>query len=171
MRKENVLVVVLICLVVAVGVLYKYTGSGKPGSSRLNTGQENTADRTGIAWENMTEGLARAKAEGKPVFLYFHADWCTFCVKLKKTTFKDKHVLKLLAKDFVSISIDTDKQRDLAVKWRVTGLPTMWFLKPDGSEIDRIPGFVNAKNMVKILNFLSTKQYQQVSFHDFLKTL
>jgi thioredoxin-related protein len=90
---------------------------------------------------------------------------------LKKTTFKDKKVQQVLAQNFVSISIDTDKNRDLATQWRVTGLPTLWFLKPDGSKIERIPGYVDPGQMVKILNFVDSKQYEQVSFHDFIKRL
>ncbi len=172
MRKENVLVIILICMAFAGGVFYKYSDAHKTQSLQSAPEKEGSSDSTtGIDWVSMEEGLARAETEDKPIFLYFHASWCTYCVKLKKTTFKDKKVQQVLAQNFVSISIDTDKNRDLATQWRVTGLPTLWFLKPDGSKIERIPGYVDPGQMVKILRFVDSKQYEQVSFHDFIKRL
>ena len=105
------------------------------------------------------------------IFLYFHAEWCTYCTKLKKTTFKDRDVIQSLGNSFVSIAIDTDKHKEIAKKWRVTGLPTIWFLKPDGSKISNIPGYVTADQMIQFLKYIETKSYETVKFHDFVKTL
>lgn len=169
MKKGNVLVIVLIFLAVTGVVIYQYSDAKKTGP--VNTGSQGAKDGTVIGWEDMQPGLARAKAEGKPVFLYFHADWCTYCVKLKKTTFKDKSVLAYLAQNFVSISVDTDKHREVSEKWRVTGLPTLWFLTPDGGKISKIPGYVGAEQMTRFLAYIHTKQYEQMSFNEFIKTM
>ncbi len=95
-----------------------------------------------------------ARQEGKPVFLYFHAQWCTYCVKLKKTTFKDQEVLSYLNENFISISVDTDQNQTLAEQWRVRGLPTMWFLEADGSKINNIPGYMDASRLLEILEYV-----------------
>ena len=171
MRKGNVLVIVLICLAVTGVVYYQYSEAGKTASRLSGSGNTTAGGGSGIAWKSLEQGLASAKAENKPVLLYFHADWCAYCVKLKKTTFRDKAVLAYLADHFISISVDTDKRRELLNQWQVTGLPTMWFLKPGGDKINKIPGYVDADQMVKFLKYIHAGTYEQVSFHEFIKTL
>lgn len=173
MRKENVLVVIIICIAVASVMLYKNFKSAKTSSvlsveeSSLNKGLSSAT----IDWQDYEQGLAKAQATGKHIFLYFHADWCTYCVKLKKTTFKNKAVLTYLRDNFISISVDTDKNTELSKQWKVKGLPTLWFLKPDNSKISSIPGYVDKKQFLNILKYIHTQSYDKLSFNEFLKTI
>jgi len=173
MRKENVLVVAIICIAVVSVILYKNYRSTKILS--VLPGEESSLDEglssATIDWQNYEQGLAKAKATGKHIFLYFHADWCTYCVKLKKTTFKNKTVLTYLKDNFISISVDTDKNTELSTQWRVKGLPTLWFLKPDHSKISSIPGYVDKKLFLHILKYIHTQSYDKLSFNEFLKTI
>lgn len=66
MRKENILVIVLI--VIAVVGIGTYFMNGEPTDVPLST-------EGGISWKEYTEGMALAKQENKQIFLYFHADW------------------------------------------------------------------------------------------------
>ncbi len=167
MKKENILVVALICIAVA-GVVY-FTGD-KPGTPQPKQVQQTTAEAPaddGINWKNYSDGVAMAENQDKHIFLYFQAQWCTYCTKLKETSFKDPAVIDLLQKHFVSISIDTDQHKDLAMKWKVRGLPTLWFLKPDTSKISNIPGYVDAKQLTKVLDYIQTRSYDKLSFSEF----
>ena len=112
-----------------------------------------------------------AKSQNKHIFLYFHADWCTYCRKLKKTTFRNEAVLTYLKDNFISILVDTEKKKELTTQWKVRGLPTLWFLNPDNSKITSIPGFVNEKQFLRILKYIHTENYDKISFQKFVKTL
>ncbi|MCG8530868.1 MAG: thioredoxin family protein, partial [Desulfovibrionales bacterium] len=101
------------------------------------TGGSNT-----IQWEKYAPGLSRALSEKKHVFIYFNAPWCTYCKKLKSTTFKDENVLAYLDENFVSIWVNTDENPRLAKQWKVNGLPTLWFLDALGQRISHLPGYV-----------------------------
>ncbi len=171
MKKENILVIVLILVAVA-GVLgYNYAKTGEWFGASPD-GSLDKADNTGsINWMEYNEGLALAKATNKPVFLYFHADWCTYCTKLKKTTFKDEEVLRFLDESFVSISVDSDKNKMLATQWKVRGLQTLWFLKPDNSKISNIPGYVDGNQFLQILKYIHTQSYEKMKFQEFAKSL
>ena len=172
MKKENVLVIVLICVAVAGVIFYQNLKNGS--SDALVSGGGSVAiakDNSSISWTALSDGMTLAKEQEKHIFLYFHAQWCTYCTKLKKTTFKDRDVIQSLENSFVSIAIDTDKHKEIARQWRVTGLPTIWFLKPDGTKISNIPGYVNADQMTKFLKYIESKSYETVKFHDFVKTL
>ncbi len=144
MRKENILVLVLVCLVLAAAY---YFVDGQRG--KFSDKEEHIEISGGIQWNEYSKGLELASAQDKPVFLYFHADWCTYCQKLKQTTFADAGVIQALHQDFVPVSVDVDKKRDLARNWNVRGLPMMVFLKPDGSRIGSIPGFVDAGSLMR----------------------
>ncbi|MCF8092925.1 MAG: thioredoxin fold domain-containing protein [Desulfotignum sp.] len=126
-------------------------------------------DGTGINWEDYTPGLAQARNQDKSVFLYFYAQWCTYCTKLKKTTFLDERVLAYLEKNFISISVDTDQNQALSQSWQVKGLPTMWFLTPEGNRISSLPGYVDGSQLFQILRYIHTKSYSSMSFQDFVK--
>ncbi|MBU8848788.1 MAG: thioredoxin family protein [Desulfobacterales bacterium] len=112
-----------------------------------------------------------AKNQNKHIFLYFHADWCTYCKDLKKTTFKNKAVLDYLKDNFISVKVDTDKNNKLATQWNVKGLPTLWFLKPDNSKINSVPGYVNPEQFLHILKYIHTASYDKMSFQEFIKTI
>lgn len=197
MKKENILVVALIAIAMAGIYLYTTqkparhaatpprkeapafaseavanTPPSSPGNAAAgsNTGSNagNSTGSNGIGWKDYTPGLARAKKDNKNVFLYFHAQWCTYCTKLKKTTFRDPKVLAYLAENFVSISVDTDQNQSLSRQWRVKGLPTMWFLTPEGKQISSLPGYVGAGQMLQVLKFIHTKSYDTMSFQEFV---
>ncbi|WP_022663866.1 thioredoxin family protein [Desulfospira joergensenii] len=169
MKKENILVVALILMAVAGVLIYNFSKTPEENVSAAVTPEPSQGKGTGIAWHSYGSGLAAAKSKGKNVFLYFHAPWCTYCTKLKKYTFTDKKVQALMDEHFVSISVDTDQNQALAQEWKVKGLPTMWFLEPDGSKISNIPGYIEADQMVRILEYIRTKSYETMSFHDFVR--
>ena len=92
---------------------------------------------------SLAEALQQAKADDKLVMIDFYADWCGYCDKLDDTTWKDAKVQAWLRGHVVPIKIDVDAEQDLAAKYQVRGLPTIVFLKPDGSEVERVGGYVD----------------------------
>lgn len=88
--------------------------------------------------------LAKAKESEKVVFVDFFTTWCGPCKKLDATTWKDEGVQKWLAENTVPLKVDAEKQGQLASRFRITAYPTLLFVEPDGSEKDRIVGYVDA---------------------------
>ncbi len=124
-----------------------------------------------IQWQNYEKGIAMAKAQGKKVFLYFHADWCGYCTKMKKTTFKDNSVIRYLNDNFIAISVDSDREKKIAGSYGVRGLPTYWLLKEDSTKLSSLPGYVDAERLLVVLKYIKTESYGKMSFNDFGKTL
>lgn len=171
MKKENILIVAIICIAFAGFMIYNSTKPEKQADPIQDKTPAQINDASTIDWQEYVQGMELAKTQDKPVFLYFHADWCTYCKKLKKTTFQDKAVLNYLKDNFISITVDTDKKKEIAAQWSVRGLPTLWFLKPDNSKISSIPGYIDAKHFLNILKFIHTASYDKMSFKEFVKTI
>jgi thiol:disulfide interchange protein len=106
----------------------------------------------GIAWEpTYAQALDKAKADNKPLMMDLYADWCGPCRKLDTETWGDPKVREA-ASGFVCVKVNVDNDQATAEKYGANAIPLVVFLKPDGTESDRSVGFVNAAEMLKLMN-------------------
>jgi thioredoxin-related protein len=86
-----------------------------------------------IEWLSYDEGLARAKAQQKPLCLVLYTDWCPHC-KNYSHVFDDPKVVER-AKDFVMVRANADREPAVAGKYATDGtyIPRTFFLAPDGA--------------------------------------
>jgi thiol:disulfide interchange protein DsbD len=98
-----------------------------------------------VSWQPYNEeALADAVKAGKPVFIDSFADWCIPCKELDKLTFSQPEVIAA-SRSFVMLKVDLTSSGDEKVKafykkFNVRGVPTLIFLKPDGTEIAELRG-------------------------------
>lgn len=110
-----------------------------------------------VAWvkpegANIDPILVQAKATNKPVFLYWGAVWCPPCNQIKATVFNRQDFIER-SKLFVPVYLDGDTPgaQQLGTRFKVRGYPTMILFKPDGSELTRLPGEVEASQYMEVL--------------------
>ena len=103
------------------------------------------APESAIAWSPFSkERLAEATAAGRPVFIDSFADWCIPCKEMDKLTFSRPDVIAA-SREFVMLKADLTSNKDAGVKafykkFGIKGVPTLIFIKPDGSEIEELRG-------------------------------
>lgn len=111
-------------------------------------------DDSGIAWQkgDVDAAFAAARTSNKPVFLYWGAEWCPPCNQVKATIFNRQDFIER-SRFFVPVYIDGDSPsaQKLGSRFKVSGYPTMILFKPDGSEITRLPGEVDAEQYMRVL--------------------
>ena len=90
------------------------------------------------------DAIARAKAEHKPVMIDFVTDWCRWCDTLDVRTYADPDVADYVNARVVPIKIDAEKGEgiEIAKRYGVTAYPTILFVTAEGTEIDRLLGFL-----------------------------
>ena len=98
---------------------------------------------------SVDEAKALAGKEKRLVFIDFYADWCQPCRMLEATTFKDPKVVEWLGKNTVALKVNGDNSPKLIDQFKVVSFPTLIFLKPDGTEIDRIITYVSAEQFLE----------------------
>ena len=109
----------------------------------------------GIDWfdGSVEEAFAAAKADGKPVYLYWGAVWCPPCHAISATVFKSPAFLER-SKLFVPVYLDGDTENAQAYgeKFGVRGYPTMIVFDANGTELTRIPGGIDLQAYANILD-------------------
>jgi len=110
-----------------------------------------------IDWKHYAgESIQQLTAEGKPVFFDFYADWCAPCKEMDATTFRDEYVVEL-SRRFTMVKVDCtspdEVTRRFMEKFQVTGMPTLIFLRPDGSEIQELRevGYVGPADFARMM--------------------
>jgi thioredoxin-related protein len=99
---------------------------------------------------SFNDAVAKASKEKKFIFIDFFTTWCGPCKMMDQGTFPDANVQKWLTEKAVAVKYDAEREIALADKFRIESYPTLLFLKPDGSEFDRIGGYVTPDEFMKV---------------------
>lgn len=152
-------------------------GDGENGDQAVET-SSHAADHEG-GWQDYQAGLSQAKQEGKYVVIDFWTTWCHWCKVMDKETYTDDEVIRRLDKDFVMVKVnaesgeaqgsdpDAPTGRELAREYGVNSYPTTWFIDSDGEKIAPLPGYVEPKQFILVLDFVSSGAYQSQTFQEF----
>lgn len=49
----------------------------------------------------------------KKIIVFIHTDWCEYCQKMKRTTFKNQEIIQILNSDFYFIDFNGEEKRDI----------------------------------------------------------
>ncbi len=100
---------------------------------------------------NLLESLKSATASNRPVILYFTASWCGPCRQMARSTLSDSSVLTTLG-EYVPVALDLDLHPQDATDRHVSAIPAFLVLTPDGQEVTRSTGYLDAD---RFQNFLT----------------
>ena len=139
---------VVLALSAALAAGYCAAGVGAP-----------SAPANEVAWlfaatdADIERAFAQARSERKSVLVYWGAKWCPPCNQLKATLFNRQDFIERSA-SFVSVNIDGDLPgaQKLGARFKVRGYPTLILLRGDGVEITRLPGEVDAAQVMHLLH-------------------
>ncbi len=103
---------------------------------------------------SLADIMQMAKDQKKIVMVDVMTDWCKWCVELDNKVYSKSDVGAIANANQVNYKIDAEKGEglDFAKKYKVTGYPTILFLDADGNEIDRIVGYVPAKDFTEMMS-------------------
>ncbi len=116
------------------------------------------------------------KEEKRPVVVFLHTSWCTYCSTMKNTTFINEGVVELLNQKFYFVSLDIEEKNDISFrghtfKYKPTGsttgvhelaeqlgtingelaYPGTCFLNADCEIIYQREGYIQSKELLNIL--------------------
>jgi protein disulfide-isomerase len=91
---------------------------------------------------DMKKAIDMSVKTKKPIMLFYTgSDWCGWCIRLQNEVFKTKEFTDWANKYTVPVELDFPRRKklepelqkqnnELAQQFKVTGFPTVWFVKP-----------------------------------------
>ncbi|MDT0675283.1 thioredoxin family protein [Autumnicola musiva] len=61
-----------------------------------------------INWKTWPKLEQALQNEPKPVFIFFHAEWCAYCKKIEREVFTNKEVIKKINSDYYAVEMDVE---------------------------------------------------------------
>jgi len=108
-----------------------------------------------ISWtRTLDEAKSKAAAGNRLIIVDMYADWCGWCKKMDAETWADPQVIQQQSK-YVFLRLNAEKEPDgiaLRKQFSITGFPTIMLLNSDGSEFDRLEGFLPARQFLEGLS-------------------
>lgn len=110
----------------------------------------------------LEEGIAKAKAENKLLFVDCYTTWCGPCQMMKKYTFKDADLGEFMAEKYVCMAVNMEDSEGLVVgqKYPVPAFPTLLFLDKTGRLIHGQSGSVNASALLNLAKETAQSNWQ-----------
>ncbi len=123
-----------------------------PAAPSINPPSKNITWLAAAQDADIERAFAQAKAQNKPLLLYWGATWCPPCNQLKATLFNSQD-FAIQARDFVAVHVDGDRPgaQKLGARFKVRGYPTVILMNTQGAEITRLPGEADAQQVMAVL--------------------
>jgi thiol:disulfide interchange protein len=116
-----------------------------------NAPPPSTGPKDQIVASDFAAATAKSAETGMPIFVYFEADWCVFCKKMKNEVLPDPKV-KAVMVNYIFVSVDCDKSKDLTKKYGVSGIPAYMITNSKGDKLKFGQGNVSAAQFADWLN-------------------
>lgn len=111
--------------------------------------------------ETFSEALDKAKTSHSVIMINFYSSWCNVCRRMKTEVFSNVRVNTFYNKKFINMAFNIDKEPGVsfAKKFGVEAYPTVVFLDEEGKIIQKVIGFQNVDDFLKIgQNVLNTQK-------------
>ena len=105
--------------------------------------------RRSIDWaDDYQSAVQQAGQTHKPLFLVFVKPGESDCERMKNSTYVDDRIIKYISRNFVSVILNVELNKELADKYKISKLPTHVITFPDQSEFRTVPGYVIAGEFI-----------------------
>lgn len=135
----------------------------------------------GYDFSDFNSGLARARAENKPIFLYFGRYGCAWCDHVNRKTFSDPELQRIYSENYVLVYVDAEGGRrlrlasgerlteaELGTRLGAFATPLFVFLSPEGRQLAKIPGFKTVADFKHYDLYVRGKHYETQTLMEFL---
>ena len=152
-----------------------------PEEEDMSTMNQAENDPSGIKWVSLEEAQVQAAETGKKVLIFGYADWCTYCLKMRKETYPDEKVREALYSEFIPVQLNGESEKEVTfngetyASWelgqylRLSSFPTHYFIDPSGEILGAQPGFIPAEVFAPLISYVGEDQFGKVPFEEYLK--
>lgn len=158
-KNGTIIILIIIAVLVTAGVVMSRNNRQAAPPSAAATANEpaatpdtsTAAAAEAIPWLTAYDkALAQAKSRNTLVVVDATADWCIWCKRMERDTFSKAEVQEKLGA-FVPLKLDTDKEPQLAQRYKIEGLPTTLVLDATGKVLISQSGYMTPAQYLELL--------------------
>ncbi|HCD52591.1 MAG TPA: hypothetical protein DEQ34_09100 [Balneolaceae bacterium] len=170
MKKLSFLAIALL-VSISVGSI-SYAQEAIPKQAEINSGFD---------WYTLKDAQQLAAKNDKKILLFGYADWCTYCLKMRKESFPDPAVIASIEEHYYPVQINGQsaeeveyngqklKSYELAQFLGISSYPTHYFIDAEGKILGAQPGYIEPDIYALILDFVGTDAYGEMDFDEYLE--
>jgi thioredoxin-related protein len=145
-----------------------------------------------VKWMSFEEAVEKSQKEKKKIFIDVYTDWCGWCKVMDKKTFSHPEVAKILNEEFYAVKFNAEQKEDITFQGHTfkfipsgrngyhqlaaallnnqLSYPTVVFLDEEFKMIQPLPGYQEAPEFHKIIQFIGEDHYKTVTWKDWQGT-
>ena len=140
-----------------------------------------SAPPEGYQFHNLTQAMQTAKAEQKPMLLYFGRYGCSTCRKMHKEVFTDLQLQDQLTAKFILAYVDTESdarirlpngerstEMQFASSNRILGTPTFVYFDSAQNPLFKKSGFQSIEQMAKYNQYVADGHYKTQALKEYM---
>ncbi|MBE7633114.1 thioredoxin family protein [Tenacibaculum finnmarkense] len=144
-----------------------------------------------VNWLTFEEAIEKNIANPKPILVSLYTDWCGWCKKMDKTTYKNNVLVSYINKHYYAVKMDGEGKDDISFNGTTykyikqdgmkyhelaaqimkgqMSYPSTAFFDPEKRLIQTIPGYLEKQRFEKIINFFTKDTYKTTEWTTFEK--
>lgn len=145
-----------------------------------------TTSHTSINWLTWDEAMRKNAQSPRKIMVELYTDWCTWCVKMDKSTFKDPAIVQYVNENFYAVKFNAETRKDVYFKgqkfsyiqdgnkgYNLFSLyltrgkltyPSIVFLDETVNNPQPIKGFQSITTMDRVLQFFGEDFYKKMDW-------
>lgn len=153
--------------------------------------EEKKEAKAKINWMSMEEAEEAAQKEPRKLLIDVYTDWCGWCKRMDQTTFQNPQIVEYVNENYYAVKLDAEQKdsirfKDHTFKFVDQGrrgyhelaaallngkmsYPNIVYMDENLNLISAVPGFQNAKNFEKIINYIAEDEFKETPFEEYVK--
>jgi thioredoxin-related protein len=143
--------------------------------------------QTDLKWMSIEEAEAACKKKPRKIFVDVYTDWCGWCKKMDKSTFRDSLVMRYASEKFYAVKMNAEGRDNIIFRDKVfhynenmranelavmllsgqMSYPSIVFLDEKLQPIQTHGGYADAPQFNMMLHFFGENAYKKKSMNEF----
>ncbi len=151
------------------------------------------AGEPAIKWMTFEEAVKKNKKKPKKIFIDVYTDWCGWCKKMDRETFRDPAVVEYMNKNFYAVKFNAEQKEPIKFKGQdfvnpdpskpkvphqlavallkqELRYPSYVVLDGESEWLNKLKGYKTPEDLLPVLKYYGSDQYKVMSWSEFNDT-